>query len=167
MWTTIRLTELEGGDVAEAVLGMDGGTPSRVFLTAPESWEIGDELDWPTKEAIAQEIHRASGVRVELVGYGIGGADEDGAHMMEWPLRVVEGEMGRYRITSTGGADYGIWEGASEADALAALHRDAGYECRVEGGRIVFADETAERGAGQVEDWIVREAEEGEEASQV
>lgn len=33
----------------------------------------------------------------------------------------------RYRITSRSGADHGTYSGATPAEALLAMHRDAGY----------------------------------------
>lgn len=92
MWTTERLTDLEGGDVQVAIVGLDGGEPVSVQLVAREDWEPGDELDWPETHAIAAAIRETTGRAVELVGNGMGGApdwaDVEGyAHT--WPLRAV------------------------------------------------------------------------------
>lgn len=44
----------------------------------------------------------------------------------------------KYRIFSAiSGTPYGVYQGTSPVDALAALHRDAGYPCHVEDGEIV------------------------------
>ncbi len=47
--------------------------------------------------------------------------------------------MTTYRISNTSsGHIFGIYEGASEIDAIAAMQRDAGYAVRVECGELVW-----------------------------
>lgn len=63
----------------------------------------------------------------------------------------------RYRITSQAGADHGVWDGLSTADALAAMHREAGYTCAAVGpwpGYVVFADADDEELCGNIERWM-------------
>ncbi len=72
-----------------------------------------------------------------------------------------------YQIYSTAGEDYGIWQGATPAEALAAMHREAGYSCQVQDEQIVFDDDCnlsspgptgyREDLCGQVEDWDISE----------
>lgn len=65
--------------------------------------------------------------------------------------------MTKFNITSRAGVDFGIWDGETKAEALAALHREAGYECRVEGDDVAFDDEDTERLCGHVADWHIGE----------
>lgn len=62
-----------------------------------------------------------------------------------------------YEIESTAGVIMGVYEGATPAEALAAMHRDAGYDVRAEGDRVVFPDAETERICGGLDDWLVRE----------
>lgn len=64
-----------------------------------------------------------------------------------------------YHITSKAGADHGIWHGSSEAHALAAMHREAGYDVEVdEDGDLTFASEDDAAQCGDVSDWIIEES---------
>jgi len=59
-------------------------------------------------------------------------------------------------ITSRAGQDYGRCEGESEAEALVALHHDAGYlDVRYTSlGQIVWPDAETEQICGGVDEWI-------------
>lgn len=61
--------------------------------------------------------------------------------------------MTKYHITSKAGADYGIYEGNSKAEALCALHKAAGYWCYVEDDVIIFRCDQDAFVCGQVKDW--------------
>jgi hypothetical protein len=61
--------------------------------------------------------------------------------------------MTKYHITSKAGLDMGIYEGASKAEALCALHKDAGYWCHVEDDVILFRCDQDSFVCGQVKDW--------------
>jgi hypothetical protein len=68
--------------------------------------------------------------------------------------------MTTYQITSKSGTDHGLHRGATPADALAALHRDAGYpDVRAEGGAIVWPDDETRDLCGDLDAWTIREAE--------
>lgn len=68
-----------------------------------------------------------------------------------------------YLIRSTGGHEYGLFEGATPAEALLALHRDAGYGPDVvsmDGGRLRFAEGDGVSASprdllGDVDDWEI------------
>lgn len=65
-----------------------------------------------------------------------------------------------FRITSRStGADFGCFEAGSELDALATMHRDAGYEVTLDetGTELVFASEGDERLCGGLDVWRVQE----------
>lgn len=67
-----------------------------------------------------------------------------------------------YRISSKAGADFGIWEGDSPAQALLALHRDAEYGPDIvwlEDDAFVFATEEDRELIGGLSSWTVREIE--------
>ena len=64
--------------------------------------------------------------------------------------------MKTYQITSKAGADFGPWSGATAAEALVAMHQDAGYpgvfyDDRHD--RVVFPDDDTKRLCGDVWDW--------------
>jgi len=69
----------------------------------------------------------------------------------------------KFRITSTRGADYGIFEGETDTAALLAMHRDAGYgPDRVwidADGELAFADDELRGMCGGVDDWTIEEVE--------
>lgn len=58
-----------------------------------------------------------------------------------------------YAITSRDGVPHGDWEGKNKAEALAAMHREAGYTVAVEDGDVVFEDDDTGRLCGYVGDW--------------
>jgi hypothetical protein len=63
-----------------------------------------------------------------------------------------------YSISSTQGADYGEWEGDSKAEALLALHREAGYgkdKVWLEDGNLKFKSYEYRQLIGGVDDWHV------------
>lgn len=65
-----------------------------------------------------------------------------------------------FRITNRStGADFGTVEAGSELDALATMHRDAGYDVAVDetGTELVFASEGDERLCGGLDVWRVQE----------
>lgn len=65
-----------------------------------------------------------------------------------------------YRITLTEtGQHCGHWHGTSPADALAAMHRNAGHaDVRVGPfGTIIWPDEDTLAVCGDVEDWTITE----------
>ena len=67
--------------------------------------------------------------------------------------------MTAYRITSKPGADHGVYEGQTPADALAALHNDAGYDVHVgDDGELVFASEDDRDLCGTISDWHIESA---------
>lgn len=61
--------------------------------------------------------------------------------------------MTKYHITSKAGVDCGVYEGASKAEALCALLRDARIASCVEDGLLIFKDDDEARMGGQVSDW--------------
>lgn len=72
----------------------------------------------------------------------------------------------RFRITSRStGADFGVYDTFSQSDeiapldALAAMHRDAGYDVAIseDGTALVFASEADERLCGGLDAWRVTE----------
>lgn len=72
--------------------------------------------------------------------------------------------MTRYRITSRSGADHGTYSGATPAEALLAMHRDAGYGPDVvwldEDSDPVFCDDQMRYALGGVTDWHIEPIEE-------
>lgn len=68
-----------------------------------------------------------------------------------------------YRIYSRCGIDHGAYTGASKADALAAMHRDAGYPVKVTpSGRLAFPDAETAALCGGVDQWDIVELDEPE-----
>lgn len=63
--------------------------------------------------------------------------------------------MTRYQIESEAGQLMGIYEGERRLDALAAMHRDAGYECSVVGHVITFRSADEAEICGSVDAWII------------
>jgi hypothetical protein len=68
--------------------------------------------------------------------------------------------MQKYQITSRAGVDFGVLEGETKAEALAKLHRDAGYECRVEDDDVAFDSDDDARLCGHGADWHIGEVDE-------
>ena len=64
-----------------------------------------------------------------------------------------------FQIYSYAGDDYGVWDGVCPADALATLHREAGYDVKAVDGELVFADPIEGRLCGALDAWEVKEAE--------
>lgn len=60
-----------------------------------------------------------------------------------------------YKIYSKAGADHGAYEAASPVEALAIMHRDAGYDVEVIDGEIVFRDTETARLCGGLSDWSI------------
>lgn len=67
--------------------------------------------------------------------------------------------MSKYKITSDQGAEMGTYEGESELHAVAALHRDAGYDVRVDDGELVYDSAEDKRICGDVSRLYVQEVE--------
>lgn len=65
--------------------------------------------------------------------------------------------MKTYSIVSKGGMVMGYYDGENPAEALAVMHRDAGYTCSVEDGEVVFASDVYEGVCGGVDAWIIRQ----------
>lgn len=63
----------------------------------------------------------------------------------------------QYRITSRAGKDYGLYSGTNPTQALAALHRAAGYRVSAVDDQLQFPDEETRRICGDIKDWIVEE----------
>lgn len=64
----------------------------------------------------------------------------------------------KYKIESKAGEEMGIYEGATETEALAAMHRDAGYDVTVdEDDVLVFARKSDYEICGGRSDWYVKE----------
>jgi hypothetical protein len=72
------------------------------------------------------------------------------------PAQRRKTTMTTYNITSKSGANYGDFEGATPAEALAAMHRDAGYRVSVEGDEVAFASDADREFCGGVDDWTIR-----------
>jgi hypothetical protein len=71
----------------------------------------------------------------------------------------TERETMTYKIESKAGQQMGEYEGATAAEALAAMHRDAGYSTvRAEGDHVIFPDAETADICGDVDAWIVTEA---------
>lgn len=70
--------------------------------------------------------------------------------------------MNTYRIASKAGQYHGEYQGQTPAEALAALHRDAGYHgvhYNAEDDRIIWPSEETRGLCGDVGDWVIEEAE--------
>ena len=65
--------------------------------------------------------------------------------------------MTTYEIsTLLGGTTYGHYEGRTPADALAAMHTEAGYRVAVEHGELIWHDDADEVTCGGLDRWHVR-----------
>lgn len=62
----------------------------------------------------------------------------------------------KYKIESKAGIDMGIWEGKTACEALAAMHRDAGYDVNVLDGELVFKSDKDEELCGNENQWFVK-----------
>lgn len=66
--------------------------------------------------------------------------------------------MHTYRIVSEAGIDMGLWQGETAAEALLALHRDAGYsEQQVwlgGDGELHFDSDDTRELCGGIDDWL-------------
>ena len=62
--------------------------------------------------------------------------------------------MTMYTITSKAGVGMGTYEGSSKAEALAAVHRDAGYDVACVDGELRFPDAATRELCGDVADWL-------------
>ena len=62
-------------------------------------------------------------------------------------------------LTLDGGTSYGTYQGRTPADALAAMHRDAGYRVVVEDGALIWHDDADEVTCGGLDCWQVRRVE--------
>jgi len=58
-------------------------------------------------------------------------------------------------LTLLGGTSYGTYQGRTPADALAAMHRDAGYRVAVEDGALIWHDDADEALCGGLDRWTV------------
>lgn len=70
--------------------------------------------------------------------------------------------MAKFQITNLyTGDDYGVYRGADAAEAVAAMHRDAGYpQVRAKAGELVFPDEETALLCGNLgEAWAAEEVE--------
>jgi hypothetical protein len=65
--------------------------------------------------------------------------------------------MTTFNIISKSNANHGDFEGATPAEALAAMHRDAGYRVSVEGDDVAFASDADREVCGGVDDWTIRQ----------
>lgn len=66
--------------------------------------------------------------------------------------------MPTFNICSAFNVDYGDWEGSSKAEALLALHREAGYDENqvwLEDGELKFKNEEYKRLIGDTSDWQI------------
>jgi len=63
--------------------------------------------------------------------------------------------MTTYEISTLGGTTYGTYQGRTPADALAAMHRDAGYRVAVEDGALIWHDDADEALCGGLDRWTV------------
>ena len=65
--------------------------------------------------------------------------------------------MTTYEIsTLLGTSSFGHYEGRTPADALAAMHVDAGYVVRAEGDELIWHDDADEVTCGGLDRWTVR-----------
>lgn len=60
-----------------------------------------------------------------------------------------------YQISNSVGTVAGVFEGFGRADALAAMHRRAGYSARAERGEVVFESQEHADLCGGVAEWII------------
>ena len=67
--------------------------------------------------------------------------------------------MASYHFESTEGVGFGTYEADTEIEALAALHREAGYDVTAEDGELVFGDDETARLCSGLEGWRVRPTE--------
>lgn len=65
--------------------------------------------------------------------------------------------MTSFQIFSKSGVNFGVYEGETAAHALAAMHRDAGYDATVEDGDIKFASDSDAEICGGIDAWSVCE----------
>ena len=65
--------------------------------------------------------------------------------------------MNTYRIYSKSGNDWGLWEGETEAHALASMHQDAGYKVSTDGEKLRFESESDRELCGDLGDWVIEE----------
>ena len=66
--------------------------------------------------------------------------------------------MATFNISSAFNVDYGQWSGDTPADALLALHREAGYDENqvwLEDGELQFKNEEYRRLIGDTSDWQI------------
>jgi len=64
--------------------------------------------------------------------------------------------MTTYEISTLhGGTSFGHYEGRTPADALAAMHVDAGYRVAVEDGTLIWHDDADEALCGGLDRWTV------------
>ena len=61
----------------------------------------------------------------------------------------------KYKIESEAGEDMGIYEGTTKAEALAAMHREAGYNVHVLDDKLVFVSDEDEALCGTVDDYYI------------
>ena len=64
--------------------------------------------------------------------------------------------MQTYEISTLSGTSYGTYQGRTPADALAAMHRDAGYRVTSEDGELIWHDDADEVTCGGLDRWNVR-----------
>ena len=63
----------------------------------------------------------------------------------------------KYKIESEAGEDMGIYEGTTKTEALAAMHRAAGYDVKVLDDELVFKGDKDEELCGGLDAWSVKE----------
>ena len=64
--------------------------------------------------------------------------------------------MQTYEISTLSGTSYGTYQGRTPADALAAMHLEAGYRVAVEGDTLIWHDDADEVTCGGLDRWNVR-----------
>jgi hypothetical protein len=64
--------------------------------------------------------------------------------------------MQTYEISTLSGTSYGTYRGRTPADALAAMHTDAGYRVTAEAGELLWHDAADEVICGGLDRWHVR-----------
>jgi len=64
--------------------------------------------------------------------------------------------MQTYEISTLSGTSYGTYRGRTPADALAAMHVDAGYRVTAEDGELIWHDDADEVICGGLDRWHVR-----------
>lgn len=68
--------------------------------------------------------------------------------------------MKNFRIESKAGVEMGVWSANTRAEALFAMHREAGYDVTLIDDELLFKGDTDEALCGGLDCWYVTEVSE-------